>query len=114
MGWAFCGKDQRGREIGYGIVASCDQKGCNEIIDRGLGYCCGSMHNGDEGGCGRYFCEKHLGGWPGPRGGCIHRFKGAYGQAICQPMWNKLTGERWCACGLAHPMAWVIEEEGRA
>jgi hypothetical protein len=60
MGWAFCGNDDLGREIGYGIEAGCDMKNCGTIIDRGLGYCCGSMHNGDNGdGCGRYFCEKH-------------------------------------------------------
>jgi hypothetical protein len=61
MGWAYCGQDDLGRDIGYGVRATCDYPGCTEEIDRGLGYCCGSMHfrmNGD--GCGRYFCDKHL------------------------------------------------------
>lgn len=69
MGWAFCGTDGDGREIGYGIPATCDHPGCNKEIDRGLAYCCGGMHGGqgyfDEDlqtwfGCGRYFCSEHL------------------------------------------------------
>lgn len=61
MGWAFCGTDANGREIGYGVEAECDHPDCHEKIDRGLGYCCGSMHNGDnDDGCGGYYCLKHL------------------------------------------------------
>jgi hypothetical protein len=58
MGWAFCGTDDRGREIGYGVAATCDYPGCEEPIDRGLGYVCGTMHGGEQ-GCGRYFCGSH-------------------------------------------------------
>lgn len=108
MGWAYCGTDHRGREIGYGVQATCDKRGCDVVINRGLGYCCGPMHNGDEGGCGRYFCDPHL-GWAGPRGGCSHRFKGAYGQTICQPMRND-QGKVWCACHLDHYVEWPKEE----
>lgn len=67
MGWAFCGEDDLGRPIGYGVEATCDFEGCDEKIDRGLGYCCGSMHNGDnDDGCGRYFCGAHQ--WEGEQG----------------------------------------------
>lgn len=61
MGWAHCGTDDDGREIGYGVEAECDFPGCPEKIDRGLGYVCGPMHgSGNEWGCGRYYCGKHL------------------------------------------------------
>ena len=59
MGWAYCGTDSRGRDIGYGIRATCDHPGCSAEIDRGLGYACGGMH-GDSGGCEKYFCPEHL------------------------------------------------------
>lgn len=59
MGWAHCGEDAYGREMGYSVVAKCDQKGCRRRIDRGLAYVCGGMHKGGEYGCGGYFCEKH-------------------------------------------------------
>jgi len=61
MGWADCGKDSKGRSIGYAHDATCDHEGCEEPINRGLGCACGGMH-GDCGGqaCDGYFCEKHL------------------------------------------------------
>lgn len=105
MGWAFCG-DLDGREIGYGISATCDARDCDEIINRGLGYICGSMHHdkwSDEMGCGGYFCDKHL-GYVGERGGCHHKhWKHSYGKALCQPMtkdgkWNDDPRVFYCAC----------------
>lgn len=60
MGWAHCGKDSKGRDIGYAIDAICDQEGCREEIHRGLSFVCGGMHGGDGFGCGGYFCMKHL------------------------------------------------------
>lgn len=60
MGWAYCGTDDRGREIGYAIRARCDQRWCFKRIDRGLSYACGGMHGDNEFGCGGYFCSKHL------------------------------------------------------
>lgn len=61
MGWSYCGKDRRGRDIGYGVLAFCDEPGCNTEIDRGLAYACGGMH-GEIGGlaCEGYFCGQHL------------------------------------------------------
>lgn len=60
MGWSY-GHDRSGREIGYGVAAECDRPGCNTKIDRGLGFCCGGMHDAGFGvGCGGYFCGEHL------------------------------------------------------
>lgn len=60
MGWAYCGEDDDGRPIGYGVAATCDHPGCVAEIDRGLGYVCGPMHgSGNEWGCGRYYCGEH-------------------------------------------------------
>lgn len=59
MGWAFCGRDSEGREIGYGVRAVCDEPGCGAEIDRGLGHLCGRMHEDGE-SCNRYFCGSHL------------------------------------------------------
>lgn len=59
MGWGCCGKDSKGRNIGYYYAARCDEPGCKEKIYRGLAYACGGMH-GDNEGCEGYFCPKHL------------------------------------------------------
>lgn len=60
MGWAYCGKDSRGREIGYAIEAVCDHPGCNAKIDRGLSYACGGWHGEYDYFCEKYFCQEHL------------------------------------------------------
>jgi hypothetical protein len=60
MGWAV-GFDRRwGRDIGYGVPATCDFPGCGKAIDRGLSYVCGGEPYGGEHGCGLYFCGQHL------------------------------------------------------
>ncbi len=59
MGWAF-GVNSKGRDIGYGVIATCDQEQCETQIDRGLSYVCGGFHDGDTYGCGDYFCSAHL------------------------------------------------------
>ena len=59
MGWAY-GTNNQGREIGYGVEATCDDGGCEAKIDRGVSYVCGGEHDGGEKGCGRYFCGDHL------------------------------------------------------
>lgn len=65
MGYAF-GQNNNGREIGYGVTATCDLEGCEEKIDRGMAYCCGGgegIQNAgmeDEPYCGGFFCAKHL------------------------------------------------------
>lgn len=56
MGWSI-GTGQDGRDIGYGVPALCDKPGCNEVINRGLDYCCGGYWS--DHGCGLYFCGSH-------------------------------------------------------
>lgn len=65
MGWAY-GQNSEGRNVGYGVPATCDLKHCRNKIDRGLGFVCGGMHDGGQWGCGGYFCSKHL--FMGPSG----------------------------------------------
>lgn len=60
MGWMNCGEDSKGRPIGYGHGATCDEAGCSTEIDRGLFYACGGMHGEDEISCENYFCSEHL------------------------------------------------------
>ena len=60
MGWGRCGKDSRGRLIGYYYPATCDEPGCKKRIDRGLAYACGGMHGAGAWFCEGYFCEEHL------------------------------------------------------
>jgi hypothetical protein len=46
---------------GYGVDDACHEPGCTAPIDRGLAHCCGDgPGRGDEDGCGRWFCERHL------------------------------------------------------
>jgi len=60
MGWADCGKDSRGRNIGYAFPARCDEPNCFVRIHRGLSFACGGMHRADVDQCEGYFCSKHL------------------------------------------------------
>lgn len=59
MGWSIGFHD--GRDIGYGVPATCDHPGCGKGIDRGLSYVCGQDVYGGEHGCGLFFCSDHLG-----------------------------------------------------
>jgi hypothetical protein len=59
MGWSIGWDARWGRDIGYGVPATCDFPGCGAEIDRGLGYVCGREPYGGERGCGLYFCEDH-------------------------------------------------------
>lgn len=92
MGWAF-GINTRGREVGYGVEATCDFDGCEEKIDRGLAYVCGGMHDGGEYGCGDYFCGKHLYG----RGLC-EKCKDANCCDKCEGRGHNDDGEECCDC----------------
>lgn len=62
MGWGS-GLNNEGREVGYLVTATCDVKGCDVVIDRGLGWCCGGLDSiafgGDNGRCGGYYCSAH-------------------------------------------------------
>ena len=59
MGWSIGYDPNWGRDVGYGVPAICDHPDCNEEINRGLSYVCGSEPYGGEYGCGRYFCGRH-------------------------------------------------------
>lgn len=57
MGYSI-GTGEGGRDIGYGVIATCDQPGCDKKIDRGMAYLCGEYRN--DNACGLYFCYSHL------------------------------------------------------
>jgi len=59
MGWARCGVNDHGQEIGYAVEATCDEPGCDKTIDRGLAHVCGRMHE-DADTCHKYYCHEHL------------------------------------------------------
>jgi hypothetical protein len=61
MGWSVGFDEKWKRWVGYGVPAVCDQPGCDEPIDRGLSYVCGSEPYGGEYGCGLFFCSEHMG-----------------------------------------------------
>ncbi|MFD7609698.1 hypothetical protein [Streptomyces sp. NPDC059828] len=62
MGYAHYEITRNGEKIeaGYGVATVCEEEGCDEKIDRGLGCLCGKTPGGDEHGCGGYYCGKHL------------------------------------------------------
>lgn len=60
MGWSIGFDDNWNRDVGYGVPAVCDHPRCNEEIDRGLSFVCGSEPYGGDRGCGLYFCGGHL------------------------------------------------------
>ena len=103
MSWAVGYDTNWHRDIGYGVPALCDQPGCNEKIDRGLGYVCGNEPHGGEKGCGLYFCFEHGGG----QEECTHAFKDEPGfePKTDTAEWtaHKLTDESWAAWRAAYP-----------
>ena len=61
MSYAVAYDSRWKRDVGYGVPALCDEPGCNEKIDRGLGsVCCDSKPFGGDKGCGLFFCGSHL------------------------------------------------------
>lgn len=62
MGYARYDITRNGQtiEAGYAVEATCEEDGCTEQIDRGLGCLCGQTPGGDEYGCGGYYCGQHL------------------------------------------------------
>lgn len=104
MGWSIGFDNNWHRDVGYGVPAICDKPKCNEKIDRGLSYVCGSDMYGGEYGCGLYFCGKHL-QYQKPRGAdgnvqrCPSCIKGhpTYSAKPDTEEWikHKLTDESW-------------------
>lgn len=68
MGWSIGYDNNWKRDIGYGVPSICDHPKCNEEIDRGLSFVCGTDPHGGDYGCGLYFCEKHFRSRELPRG----------------------------------------------
>lgn len=99
MSWAVGFDTNWNRDVGYGVPAYCDHPDCNEEIDRGLSYVCGSEPFGGDFGCGLYFCGEH-------------RYAGGFIMELCErcrdseepftpkpdhPSWiaHKATGPSW-------------------
>jgi hypothetical protein len=95
------------RPAGYYVEATCDKRGCDAEIDRGMGYCCGEPGS-FETGCGRYFCGSHL-GLPGPRGGCQHRQSQPWGKTLACMGYDPIR-RLYCCRRSGHPgPCWVDE-----
>lgn len=92
MSWSRCGKDSKGRPIGYAHPATCDHKDCNAVIDRGPSYACGSMHGQDEVSCEGFFCP-------------VHRDSMVFGSG-----WIRCVCEG-CAEALKASVDWVYDDE---
>ena len=56
MGYSIGYDSKWKRDIGYGVPAYCDHPGCDEEIDRGMGWQCES----EKCGCKKYYCATHL------------------------------------------------------
>ena len=108
MGWSY-GYDQNWkRDVGYGVPAKCDHPGCNADIDRGLSHVCKNEHpfgqspEGDDDGCGLYFCEAHL-----SSGACERCVLGAepFEPTKDVPEWVdfKLSDDSWAEWRRSHP-----------
>lgn len=99
MSWAIGFDPHWKRDIGYDVPATCDHPGCEEEIDRGLGYVCGGEPYGGEHGCGLYFCGAHL--FVGRKGcrclRCSHGLEGPFEAKPDRPLWLrwKLRDETW-------------------
>lgn len=66
MGYALYEITRNGETIqaGYCVPTVCEEEGCDEGIDRGLGCLCGDTPGEPAQGCGGYFCGQHLYGVP--------------------------------------------------
>lgn len=107
MGWSIGWDRHWQRDIGYGVPAYCDHPKCNEVIDRGLAYVCGSEPKGGDHGCGLYFCAQHRLGWRGDSLVCSRcaKYRTPYAAKPDHPDWirHKLTDESWAQWRAEHP-----------
>jgi hypothetical protein len=111
MSWAVGYDSTWCRDIGYGVPAICDQPGCTESIDRGLGFVCGGEPYGGEHGCGLYFCFDHGGGAVE----CGHVFRDddpSYQPSPDTAEWvnHKMTHESWAEWRAEQGLAAATEE----
>src|SRR5690348_3338343 len=98
MGWARYGTPLG--DAGYAVDDTCHRDGCDERIDRGLAYLCGSEPGREsETGCGRWFCGAHLYGLP-------DAVEGILGGGMCEPCLDRWYDE--------HPGEREREEEALA
>ncbi len=102
MGWSIGYDTSWQRDIGYGVPAVCDSPACNEKIDRGLSYVCGSEPCGGGRGCGLYFCGQHLRIKRGRKAALCTRcenYRAAYDPKPDVPEWihHKATDPSWAA-----------------
>jgi hypothetical protein len=118
MGYGFY-INADGRPAGYGVLATCDRRGCAAEIDRGLAYLCGDTPHGPldaAPGCGFYFCGDHL-AFVGPRGGCGHRQRRAWGRTLaCMAADDDTDATFVCLYRAGHGgvHAWADPAEARA
>ena len=105
MGWSIGYDTNWGRDIGYGVPATCDHPDCNEKIDRGLSFVCGAEPYGGEKGCGLHFCQAHLQGYPQRCDRCVKRRKPFLAKPD-HPEWIewKLNDESWKAWREENPV----------
>lgn len=96
MSWSVGYDDHWKRDIGYGVPAYCDHPDCNEEIDRGLGYVCGSEPYGGDKGCGLYFCSNHAAGYKHRCDRC-QKNKSPFQPKPDHTTWinHKMTHESW-------------------
>lgn len=113
MGWSIGFDSKWGRDIGYGVPATCDQLGCGAEIDRGLSYVCGGEPYGGDRGCGLYFCGDHR-QWferlPELCDRCGPRVKKPHQPTPDVPEWinHKLTDDSWQQWRDENPAAVLI------
>lgn len=105
MSWAV--GEFNGRDIGYGVPATCDHPDCGARIDRGLAYVCGGEVYGGTRGCGLFFCDLHRAGEHELCARCAKR-KPPFIPTPDVPEWiaHKETDESWAA--------WRAGRDGRA
>lgn len=105
MSWSIGFDRNWQRDIGYGVPAFCDHPRCSAEIDRGLSYVCGGHPYGEPGGCGLYFCGRHLSAFGQLCSRCRNR-KPPFMPKPDHPAWveHKATDDSWAA--------WRAEQAG--
>lgn len=108
MGYSIGYDSANQRDVGYGVPATCEHPGCDEEIDRGMGYACGGGMPED--GCGRYFCGAHGGGVECSQ--CV-RGKSPFPLKPDRPEWiqHKLTCPSWAEWRAKNPQRVAAQQQ---